>query len=93
MSVSEHDVAIFEEGFMLVAVNFEAVQALGEKTLWEAIQGHPWVVEQGIPLAVVYQMEDGAIRAFGDKDIIGGVSQMNFADITWGHTLTLEWAD
>jgi hypothetical protein len=91
MSTSTHDAAIFEEGFMLVAVSSDDIDNYGKRTLWEAIQGHPWVLEQEIPVVIVYHDDDGSIDAYGDSDLVDSVTQMNFDDIVWGHELTLDW--
>jgi hypothetical protein len=93
MAVSRHAVAIFEEGFMLVAVSLEAVQDYGERTIWRVIQNHDWVARQGIPIVIVYSTDDGDIRLYGDRDIVDLVSDLDFDSIVWGHELTLEWPD
>jgi len=91
MSMTQHQIAIFEEGFMLVAVDYADIQNYGERTICDAIQEHPWVLEQEIPILIVYQMSDGDIRAFGPAELVEVVSQLDFNDIAWGHVLTLEW--
>jgi hypothetical protein len=91
MATSHHQAAIFEEGFVLVAVSPENVADYGEKTMWETIQGHAWVVEQGIPVVIVYRQENGPVRAYGDSELVAIVAQLDFDAIVWGHELTLEW--
>ncbi len=94
MSTSTHATAIFEEGFLVVSVSDDDVDYYGEQELWEAIQGHDWIVEQEVPVVLCfYDDETESIRAYGDKEIVKALSQMNYDEIVWGHELTLEWED
>lgn len=91
MATTKHRIAIFQEGFILVAIDYDDVQNYGERTICDAIQEHPWIVEQEIPVVIVYQTDDGEIRAFGPSELVDAISEMNFDDIEWGHELTLQW--
>lgn len=92
MSTSTHDVAIFEEGFIVVAVSDDDIDEYGEQAVWEAVQGHDWVLEQEIPVVLCYYDDESeSIRGYGDSEIVDALSEMNFDDIVWGHELTLEW--
>ena len=89
-----HPTAIFEEGFILVGVDFEDVQDFGEKEIFEAIQNHDWIIKQDIPVIIVYQdEEEDLMRAYGDTDLVEAVTKMTYDDIIWGHELNLEWDD
>ncbi len=90
LSTSTHSVAVFEEGFILVGVTEDDIIQNGAPQVWELVQGHPWIVEQEIPVAIVYETAHG-IQAHGSAELVDLVTQMNFADIVWGHELTLEW--
>lgn len=90
MSKSKHDVAIFEEGFILVRVSEDDVINRGAPKVWKLVQNHPWIVEQEIPVAIVYEAASG-MQVYGDNEIVEAVTEMDFDEITWGHELTLEW--
>ena len=93
MRTSTHQIALFEEGFMLVVVDWRDVKEHGAEKVWRAIQQHEWVSEQGSRVVIVYQTEDGRMRAYGDRDLVKAVTTMNFRDIDFAHELTLEWSD
>ena len=91
-TTSKHDTALFEEGFALVRVEESDVIEYGAPALYEMIQQHPWVLEQELPIAIVYSISAG-MDAYGDDAIVEAVKQMAFEDIVWGHELTLDWAE
>ncbi|MCA1553663.1 MAG: hypothetical protein LC737_04725 [Chloroflexi bacterium] len=93
MATSTHQVALFEEGFMLVGVDKDDIESYGEEEVWDAIQEHPWVIEKGFPVVIVYDDENGEKRAYGDTELVNAVTTMNFDEIQWGHELSLEWAE
>ncbi len=90
MSTSTHSVAVFEEGFILVDITEDDIIEHGAPETWELVQGHGWIVEQEIPVAIVYQTSSG-LQIYGDEDIVASVTQMSYEDIVWGHELELEW--
>jgi hypothetical protein len=92
MSTSTHDTALFEEGFALVRVEESDVNTYGADTLYAMIQEHPWVLEQELPVLIVYPTSQG-MQAYGDEELAETVMEMAFDDIVWGHELTLEWED
>ena len=92
MPTSTHSMALFEEGFALVEVAERDVHAVGQQTVYEAIQNHPWIIEQELPVVVVFPTSDG-IQAYGDDELVEAVTSMDFDSIVWGHELTLEWDD
>jgi len=93
MTVSKHNVAVFEEGFILVEVNYEAIQDYGETMIWEAVQDDEWITAQDLPLVIAYEDEAEGVVAYGDDEFVDAVTQVNFEDVVWSHELTLEWSD
>ena len=93
MYITEHDAAVLEEGFVLVRVDDQNVADYGEEAMWEAIQEHPFLVENAIPILIVWFANGKTPMVYGDKDLVNAVDDVDFSDITWGHTLTLEWPD
>ncbi|HEY1014717.1 MAG TPA: hypothetical protein VGE07_18545 [Herpetosiphonaceae bacterium] len=92
MSTSTHDAALFEEGFALVRVEESDVHTYGAQALFDMIQEHPWVLEQELPVLIVYPTSQG-MQAYGHDELVEAVQQIPFEDITWGHEITLEWED
>jgi hypothetical protein len=92
MSTSTHDTALFEEGFALVRVEESDVHTYGAEALYDMIQEHPWVLEQELPVLIVYPTSQG-MQAYGDDELAATVMEMAFEDIVWGHELTLEWEE
>jgi hypothetical protein len=74
MATTVHQTAVFDEGFILVGVDSDDAKQLGEKQLWELIQGHPWTMEQNIPVVIVYKGENG-MRAYGDAGLVEAIQQ------------------
>lgn len=93
MTVSKHNVALFEEGFILVEVDYEDIQDYGETMIWEAVQDDAWIASQDIPVVIAYEDAEDGIIAYGDDEFVDPVTQMNFDEIVWNHELTLEWTD
>ena len=92
MSTSTHDTAVFEEGFALVRVEESDVHTYGTESLYAMIQEHPWVLEQELPVLIVYPTSQG-MQAYGHDELVEVVMELSFDDIVWGHELTLEWED
>ncbi|TMC58684.1 MAG: hypothetical protein E6J26_04845 [Chloroflexi bacterium] len=92
MRTSTHQIAVFEEGFTLVGVDWRDVKERGAEKVWRAIQQHEWVQQQQTRVVIVYQTDDGRMRAYGDRDLVKAVTTMNFREINFGHELTLEWS-
>jgi hypothetical protein len=90
VSTSTHPVAVFEEGFILVSVTEDDIIEHGAPDLWELVQNHEWILEQEIPVVIVYETSSG-MQAYGDEDLVESVTSMNFEEIVWGHELELEW--
>ncbi len=93
MRTSTHQIAVFEEGFMLVVVDWRDVKEHGAEKVWRALQQHEWIAERGSRVVIVYRTDDGRMRAYGDRDLVKAVTTMNFQDINFGHELTLEWSE
>ncbi len=93
MATSTHSVALFEEGLMLVDVNADDIEAYGEEDMWEAIQGHDFVVSRGLPVVIVYEDMDGQPTYVGEEKWVDALARMDPEHIKWGHELTLEWPD
>jgi len=93
MATTTHPVALFEEGFMLVGVDTDDIETLGEQAVFDLVQNHPWVVEKAIPVVLAFETEDGEMEAFGDQQLVDTVTEMDFDEINWGHELTLEWPE
>jgi len=77
---------------MLVGVDWRDVKDHGAEKVWRAIQQHDWVQQQQTRVVIIYQTDDGRMRAYGDRDLVKAVTTMNFREINFGHELTLEWS-
>jgi hypothetical protein len=93
MATTTHPVALFEEGFMLVGVQSADVETLGEQAVYDLVQNHPWVAAKNIPVVLVFENADGEMEAFGDRQLVDAITEMDFEEIAWGHELTLDWPD
>ncbi len=94
MSVSKHNVAIFEEeGFMLIEVEDEKIQIFGEETVLNIIENHNWVQDQEIPVVIFEQNEDGDTSVYGDEEFFEIVFQLEFSDMAWTQEIALSWPD
>ncbi len=93
MRTSTHQIAVFEEGFMLVGVDFADVKDKGADKVWQVIQQHPRIQARDMPVVIVYRGADGKMRAYGERKLVKSVTSMRFRDINFGHEVTLEWAD
>ncbi len=93
MATTTHPVALFEEGFMLVGVQSDDVETLGEQAVYDLVQNHPWVAVKNMPVVLIFETADGEMEAFGDRQLVDAITEMDFDEISWGHELTLDWPD
>lgn len=93
MATTTHPVALFEEGFILVGVQSDDVETLGEQAVYDLVQNHPWVAAKNIPVVLIFETADGEMEAFGDRQLVDAITEMDFDEISWGHELTLDWPD
>jgi UDP-N-acetyl-D-mannosaminuronic acid transferase (WecB/TagA/CpsF family) len=91
MVTSTHNVAIFEEGFMLVDVNPEDIDDYGVEEMSRSIQEHDFVTPMGKPVVIVYDDAEDEPVYYGDKDLVDALTKVDYDDIDWGNELTLEW--
>jgi hypothetical protein len=87
---TQHRVAAFQEGFMVVTVERPDVQRFGEMTIFEMIATHDWIVDQGIPVVIAYELEDGSTPVYGDLGIVNALEYVDPDSIPWT-SLQLEW--
>jgi hypothetical protein len=91
MVTSTHAVAIFEEGFMVVDVSPDDVDAYGADEMHRSIAEHDFVAAQNTGVVITYPDVDGDDVYYGAEELAKPLSQVNAADIDWGNELTLEW--
>ncbi len=96
---TEHEVALFEEDgrkFIMVWIDHEDVDTFAdtytEREWQEAIEEHPFVVEQGLPVVIAFEDEDGDPRLFGPSELVDSIANdYDWDSLDWGYSLTLEW--
>lgn len=91
MLTSTHNVAIFEENFMLVDLAPEDVEEYGVEEMASSITEHDFVAPLGKQVVVVYEDAEGDPIYYGDADLVNSLFKVDYDDIDWGNELTLEW--
>ena len=92
MFVTTHDVAVYEK-FLLVAVEQDDVEDIGEDELWDAVEENDWVIAQNKPAVLVYVDGNDDINYYGDEDLVDAAAEVPFDEIAWSQQITLEWLE
>ena len=92
MFVTTHDVAVYEK-FLLVAVELDDVEDIGEDELWDAVEENDWVIAQNTPTVLVYIDGNDDINYYGDEDLVDAAAEVSYDDIAWSQQITLEWPE
>ncbi len=97
---TDHDVAVFkrEDGseYIMVWIGEDATGQFAEEYTaedWQkAIEEHPFVNDKNLPVVIAFEDKDGKPEVFGPADLVEEVTRdFDWDNITWGHSLTLEW--
>ncbi|WP_423222911.1 hypothetical protein [Candidatus Amarolinea aalborgensis] len=92
MFVTTHDVAVYEK-FMLVAVELDDVEDIGEDELWDAVEENDWIIAQNKPTVLVYVDSNDDINYYGDEDLVDAAAEVPYDEIVWSQQITLEWLE
>jgi len=92
MFVTTHDVAVYEK-FLLVAVELDDVEDIGEDELWDAVEENDWIIAQNKPTVLVYVDGNDDINYYGDEDLVDAAAEVPFDEIAWSQQITLEWLE
>jgi hypothetical protein len=92
MFVTTHDVAVYEK-FLLVAVELDDVEDIGEDELWDAVEENDWIIAQNKPTVLVYVDGDDDINYYGDEDLVDAAAEVPYDEIVWSQQITLEWLE
>jgi hypothetical protein len=92
MFVTTHDVAVYEK-FLLVAVELDDVEDIGEDELWDAVEENDWIIAQNKPTVLVYVDSNDDINYYGDEDLVDAAAEVPYDEIVWSQQITLEWLE
>jgi hypothetical protein len=88
---SVHDAAVFEEGFMVVAVDPEDIVEFGEEGVWDIVKHQAFLEDRKLPVVIAYVGEHDEVHYYGEDVHIDALKRVPFEDINWGHEITIEW--
>ena len=93
MSETTHQAAIMvqdgEAIAVVVEVDAELLEDLGEDTVYDAVSSHPWARKHGVPVVLGYELDD-EVSFMGPEDLTDAAED-HWDNLRWKHKLTIDW--
>ena len=82
-----------ETSGLLILVNETVVDLYGAMAVYEILASNSWVMDQDLPIAIAWNLDDDP-KVYGeDDDLVDFVSSNSISDIPWDYELTLDLDD
>lgn len=95
MSRSTHAAAILEdEGepvAVVVKVEVDLLDHIGDETVYDSVSNHPWVQDQGVPVVLGYKAQ-GELNFVGPEDLSDFVVEC-WTDLKWRKKISIDWEE
>jgi hypothetical protein len=82
-----------EPSGLLILVNEAVVDLYGAITVYDIIASNTWVVDQDLPIAIAWNLDDDPKVYSEDEDLVEFVASTSASDIPWDYELTLDLSD
>ena len=95
MSRTTHAAAVLEEDgepiAVVVKVDVDLLDHIGDETVYDTVTNHPWVQDQGVPLVLGFKA-DGDLNFVGPEDLSDFVADC-WGDLKWKSKISIDWEE